>query len=129
MTLWGRRGRRPGRVRTLTDVTMPPVEPNQQADLAVEKQRALSWIAQHANDLRCPVCKGTSWGYGPVIELRPLARPGFSPPSSNVFPAFQYICATCGHILLFNAVIAGVLPLPGGRYYNEEFPAPGPSNG
>lgn len=57
----------------------------------------------------CPVCSNNKWQLGGLVELRPYTGGGLVI-GGGVFPTLQVICENCGNTLLFNALVAGLLP-------------------
>ena len=86
------------------------VQPDPVAEKARQSELAIEWLKQRSasGTPRCIVCGQDEWSVTEVVELRPYTGGGLAV-GGPVYPVFQTICTTCGHTLLFNAVIAGVL--------------------
>jgi hypothetical protein len=66
---------------------------------------ARRWLEQQWGDRPCAYCQHNVWRINEVVSL--VNAPGWptaseGPPS--YYPAMPVICATCGHIVLVNAV-------------------------
>ena len=68
------------------------------------------WLEKHWKGPKlCPTCSTNNWHVGDIArELRTFQQP------SDVFggavvPLAALTCLTCGHTLLFNALIAGLV--------------------
>ena len=76
--------------------------------LAIDKQRAADWLNLHwQGGSVCPVCRQKTWNiHGEVLEVREFDS---STRTAQALPLFALTCMTCGHTVLFNAAIAGIL--------------------
>ncbi len=73
-------------------------------------QRAMEWLNERWQGQKtCPVCRNNKWQLGGLVELRPYTG-GSLVIGGGVFPVLQVICENCGNTLLFNALVAGLLP-------------------
>jgi len=89
----------------------PPREPDPLLP-SIEGQRHVQaiqeWLQRKWDHGPCPVCHTDQFGHGPLFEI-----PSYSPkvgPSVAVLPVFIVSCANCGYSLLFNALVAGIVP-------------------
>lgn len=76
----------------------------------LDTQRAIKWLEEHWKGTRvCPVCGHTSWSISDdIIEIRPF-RGGSLVVGGSLYPFIVVTCTTCGHTLLFNAKVAGLV--------------------
>jgi hypothetical protein len=76
----------------------------------LDTEKAIEWLKGHwKDDQGCPICGNTSWGVSDeLVEIRPFKGGGMAL-GGSVYPLFAATCNTCGHTLLFNAVVAGLL--------------------
>lgn len=76
----------------------------------LDVQKAMDWLDKHWRGSRiCPVCQNNSWGISDeVVEMRPF-RGGSLIVGGSIYPLFTVTCDTCGHTLLFNALVAGLV--------------------
>lgn len=59
----------------------------------------------------CPVCGADNMAVGRfVFEMRPFAF-GELASAGPILPVIPAECGSCGHILMFNAVSLGIVPL------------------
>ncbi len=74
----------------------------------IDKQRTADWLNLHwQGGSVCPVCRQTTWNiHGEVLEVREFDS---STRTAQALPLAALTCMTCGHTLLFNAAIAGIL--------------------
>jgi len=57
----------------------------------------------------CPVCRSNNWNISrEVFELRGFNKGGLVVGGSPVFPVVPVVCQTCGHVVFFNALAAGL---------------------
>jgi hypothetical protein len=81
------------------------------------RERAIAHLTKHWPEPRtCPICKSNSWTVSDdFVQLFAFPAGGGIPtfPPKNMYPALQVLCMVCGHTLLFNALVAGLLVLPG----------------
>ena len=61
-----------------------------------------------ANPL-CAICHHNDWQLGGLVEMRPYEG-GTLVVGGAVYPLLQITCGNCAHTVLFNAVVAGLLP-------------------
>ncbi len=76
----------------------------------IDSERAKAWLDEFWKGNReCPVCGNTGWGVVPeLMELREY-RGGTLSLAGPIVPLFVVACVTCGHTMLFNAVVAGLV--------------------
>ena len=74
-------------------------------------EKAIAWLrAQGPAAPNCFVCGKDEWSVQrDLIELRPYTGGGLVV-GGPVYPALQIVCTTCGQTVLFNAVVAGLVP-------------------
>jgi len=97
-----------------TEKTPVPHPPEEGPDLpgATDKrwfdyQKIALWLRDHWEHGPCPVCHSTSFQFGPLLEV-----PSYDPKmglSRSVLPVFGVSCETCGYLLFFNALAAGIV--------------------
>jgi len=65
----------------------------------------INWVGPK----KCPICKNSNWNISEnACELKPYS--GNDPSGSGpIYPTVAITCLKCGHILLFNAIVAGVI--------------------
>lgn len=69
------------------------------------------WLREHwIGDGRCPLCGGLDWGIRPIAYLATPPPQEWAHDSDPVYPVIQCVCATCGHIVLLDAVTVGIVP-------------------
>lgn len=57
----------------------------------------------------CPICiSSTVWGIGDIVEVRDFNE-GNHCPGAAITPLVQINCQNCGHVVLFNAIVLGVV--------------------
>lgn len=96
------------------------MEPGENQQEPVERQRALDWLEQKwRGDRRCPVCQTNQWSIGDVVEVRPFTGGGLTI-GGPLYPLFFVTCVNCGYTLTFNALISGVVQ----QAVEPETPAP-----
>ena len=66
------------------------------------------WLNRHWKGSKmCPICSTNNWHLGElVVELQPFQQ---MMPGGSVVPLVPLTCLTCGHTLLFNALLAGLV--------------------
>jgi len=76
----------------------------------VDVQKALDWLNKHwKGDKVCSVCVNNSWTVSEeIVEIRGFHK-GTPALGQLLYPLIVATCNTCGHTLLFNAVIAGLV--------------------
>ena len=76
----------------------------------IDKDKILDWLDQHWKGTRdCPICSNNRWSVSDeLVELRPY-RGGALVTGGAIYPFIVVTCSTCGHTLLFNGVVAGLL--------------------
>jgi hypothetical protein len=70
---------------------------------------AIEWVrAKWGDDPICPYCGNNQWN---VMGLTELESSPDDPqvPEGAVFPLFQVACTSCGHTVLVNARVSGVV--------------------
>ena len=73
-------------------------------------QRFQNWMQQRGLQLRCPCCGGQNFTVQDLIVSPTLQ--GTNVDITKVVPMVPATCQNCSHILLFNAAISGVMPMP-----------------
>lgn len=74
--------------------------------------KATEWLEEKwKGSKNCPICLNNSWSITEPIEMRIFAGGAFFA-GGNLYPAFQVICTTCGHVILFNSIVAGITARP-----------------
>ena len=75
-----------------------------------DKDTAIAWLNKHWHGNRlCPVCGHNSWTVSDeLVEIRPF-KGGAMVLGGALFPLMVVTCTTCGHTLLFNAVVVGLV--------------------
>ena len=78
---------------------------------AEDKQKVEEWLkAKWKSPAKCPVSKDNNWIIGDhVVTPMNYAASG-AIIGGRVYPQVMLICGTCGHTMLFNAVIIGIFP-------------------
>jgi hypothetical protein len=70
-----------------------------------------AWLDKQPWEGPCPVCGTSRWTLGEdLLQVLPLSPLGEPPISGRVYPFFALLCSECGYTMLFNAVVAGLLP-------------------
>lgn len=73
-----------------------------------KRGKALSYIRERFPEPPpCAMGHQTNWIVTDPVQLYPVESGPFGPVS---YPVFQLVCPVCGYTMLFNAVVAGVLP-------------------
>ena len=73
------------------------------------KERAMEWLNKHWQSPKsCPICQNNNWGISDsVVEAREFRLDGGFVLGGPFYPLFLVTCGTCGHTLVFNALVAG----------------------
>jgi hypothetical protein len=73
------------------------------------REQASAWLDERrkGEPLFCPVCNESNWQVGDMVEVREF-DPAGPVVAGPVYPSFPIICRTCGHTMLFNAIVAGL---------------------
>lgn len=73
-------------------------------------EKAVAWLNRNwKGSKQCPVCQNNDWNVGgKPIELREF-HGGDLVVGSPVYPVLLLTCKVCGNILLFNAIVAGLV--------------------
>jgi hypothetical protein len=77
---------------------------------ASQQQRAINHLQAKWRNPVCPIDGANSWTISDVVELRPFTGGGLIIGAGPLFPFFQVTCNECGYTVLFNAVVAGLVP-------------------
>jgi hypothetical protein len=80
-----------------------------------ERQRAVEWGKSHPPKFVCSLCGMSNWSMDDqFVQLMPFRRDSGWVVGGRVYPLIQLICATpkCGHVMLINAIVAGILEAP-----------------
>lgn len=77
------------------------------------RERAMEWLNKWWRGPKdCPICGHNNWGISEsVTEVRPYTGAPFMV-SGGVYPLFLVVCGTCGYTHFFNALVAGLEPMP-----------------
>jgi hypothetical protein len=73
-------------------------------------RKAEEWLEEKTagRQLRCPLCRESSWSLGRDIVAMPVVQDGGVQPS-RIAPMLLVVCTTCGHSLLFSAYYLGLV--------------------
>jgi hypothetical protein len=76
-----------------------------------EKTKAIAWLKEKWKEpSNCPISKDNNWTIGDHV-ITPFVIGNGGAISANVaYPHVLLICKTCGHTILFNAVMMGIFP-------------------
>ena len=76
----------------------------------LDTEKAIASLDKHwKGDRNCPVCQKNSWVVGDeLVEMRPF-HGGALVTGGHLYPLFAVTCDVCGHTLLFNAIVAGLV--------------------
>ena len=76
----------------------------------LDSEKAIAWLDKHWQGKRpCPICTNYSWSIGDeMVEVRAFLGGSLST-GVPVYPLTVVTCDTCGHTLLFNAKVAGLV--------------------
>lgn len=79
-------------------------------DQKIEVEKVVDWLnRQWKGDKACPICKNNNWNIiEKPVELREFHGGGLVM-GGPVYPLISITCKVCGHTLLFNAIVAGLL--------------------
>lgn len=79
-------------------------------DQKMDVQEVVDWLnSQWQGAKVCPICKNNNWNISEKpVELREF-HGGNLVVGGPVYPLISITCKVCGHILLFNAIVAGLL--------------------
>jgi hypothetical protein len=91
-----------------------------------ESQTALTWLNIHWQNQACPFHGPTKWEVGQVIMTLPYSGGGVSL-GGPTYPLLVVTCTQCGHTVLVNAIVAGVVPRPEQPARPEEQPQQTPT--
>jgi predicted nucleic-acid-binding Zn-ribbon protein len=77
-----------------------------------EKKTVKSWIegkwTQESAD--CPICGRNDWNIGEHVAEMPALGKTMVAAKRATYPHVALVCLNCGHTLLFNAVVIGIVP-------------------
>lgn len=78
----------------------------------IDSNKVIEWLSQKwKSPTTCPICKSNNWNVSQrLIEVREF-HGGSLVLGGPVYPLVSVTCTVCGHTLLFNAVVAGLLPM------------------
>lgn len=85
--------------------------PEPDGKLTVEDYEQIkAWFATRwTKAVTCPVCQSTDWMYGShIVKMVRHADDSYAP-GTTVFPYVPVHCKNCSHLMLFGAVIMGLL--------------------
>lgn len=76
----------------------------------IDVEKVVNWLnSQWQGPKLCPICKNNNWSVSEKpVELREFHGPGLVV-GGPIYPLISITCKVCGHMLLFNAIIAGLL--------------------
>ena len=76
----------------------------------LDKEKAIAWLNElWPGNRLCPICTNNSWSVSDdLVEIRPY-KGGTLVVGGSLYPLMIVTCNTCGHTLLFNAVVAGLV--------------------
>ena len=80
-----------------------PENPNKFTEEQMET--AKKWFLTYGKNFKCPVCSGTKFSLEDSVTH--LSIPG---KNRQAYPMFIVRCKNCAHSILFNALVAKVLP-------------------
>ncbi len=84
--------------------------PDKQKLTDEERRKADEWLKIHCKaSLSCPVCGQTDFQLQQTLGIVPLFGGGATMLGSG-YPALVMVCTNCAHMMLFNAIMAGVIP-------------------
>lgn len=88
-------------------------EATKQKTYKLDLEKAEEWLKAHwKGDRACPICGNSSWsGNDRAMEIRSFDS-GRLAAAGPVIPLLTLTCATCGHTLFFNAILAGLVERP-----------------
>ncbi len=91
------------------------------AALNIDVNKVKEWLEENwAGPKRCPICKNSNWNISEIAcELRPYSGNELIG-SGPIYPTVAITCLKCGHILLFNAIVTGVIDEKGKKELEEE---------
>ncbi len=77
--------------------------------MAQARLESLKWLDEHwpADRRICPIDGSRKWQLTDLVQIN-----RFTPNTAmigDVYPAIQLVCATCGYMVHFNAIAAGVV--------------------
>jgi hypothetical protein len=81
-----------------------------------QMKKATAFIAKTWKaPVQCPVCRSNKWNISQEIyELRQFHGGGLVVGGGGIAPLLPVTCEVCGHAVLFNALVAGILENPKG---------------
>ena len=76
----------------------------------LDKDKAIAWLSKHWQGNKiCPICAQNRWTVSDeLVEIRPF-KGGSLVLGGAIMPLMVVTCSNCGHTLLFNAVLAGLV--------------------
>ena len=81
--------------------------------MSYSKEDVVAWLNQHWKNTICPICQSNNWSISDTpVEIRPYTGGGMVI-GGPVYPLFSLTCNKCGNTLLFNAIVAGLIPREG----------------
>ena len=98
-------------------------------------ERAAAWLESVGVVRECAACGRDKWHVGEPLALPPQdyeTGKWVATERTDSFTVFARTCMTCGHVQLFDAARAGLVPPPkGGRVWHtaatsDDIPAPAP---
>lgn len=81
------------------------------------EQWVRSWLEKRDADTECSVCGTNDWALGEIgeITVQGIRR--------SIYPVLPLFCGNCGHVVLFNALMMGLVGGIGEPPLHEGAPA------
>jgi predicted nucleic-acid-binding Zn-ribbon protein len=78
-------------------------------DAAKNSEKLIAWLNKKwQGNKNCPICSQNNWAVGSVLELREF-NDGNLVVGGPITPVIPIICNNCGHTLMFNAIVSGII--------------------
>ena len=79
-------------------------------DQKIDAQKVVGWLNRQWQGAKlCPICKNNNWTIiERPVELREFHEGGLVI-GGPIYPLISITCKVCGHTLLFNAIVAGLV--------------------
>jgi hypothetical protein len=76
----------------------------------IDQQKVADWLNKHWDGAKsCPVCRSNNWSIPDMaFELRQFFG-GNRVLGGPIIPLVPITCGTCGHVMMFNAILLGVV--------------------
>ena len=85
-----------------------------------EKDRAIKWLGERAKPPPCPFCGSGNWTLAEHTVNVPIYTPNTMMLGGPSYPCVMLVSEPCGHSVLFNAVVMGVIANPPPEKKKEE---------